>query len=118
MNKLAYIATILYLPLTIVYAQFYHGDNPLIWNKYFFALDKIYIAMLLLTLIDKEILIKRRLIYFAGLGLVILFIGYILIDWREVYNYDKLITTIYCSIGILFYIFVLIRKRNDSPNKR
>lgn len=118
MGRLAYIAVLLYLPLTVVYAQFCPQENvPMLWNKYFFSLDKLLIAALLITLIRKEVLRRRRLVYGACLGLILLFLLYLLLDWGEAYNYDKVIVTIYCSLGILLYGVVLIRYRYDDTNQ-
>lgn len=119
MNKVAYIAVLLYLPLTVVYAQFCPQENvPLLWNKYFFLLDKLLIVALLITLIRKEVLRRRRLVYWATLGLILLFLSYLLLDWREVYNYNKVMVTLYCSLGILGYVIALIRYRHDDTNQR
>lgn len=118
MSKIGYIATILYLPLVVIYIQFYSDKFLVFWDKYYFALDKAFIAMLLLSLISKEVVKTRKIIYWAGIGFATLFISYLFVDFNEEYNFDKLTITIYCSIAILIYSIALIKLKYDSPNER
>jgi peptidoglycan/LPS O-acetylase OafA/YrhL len=118
MRNLGYIATLLYLPLVVIYTQFYSDNFEVFWNKYYFILDKAFIAMLLLSLISKEVIKPRKVIYYAGIGFAALFSLYLFVDIKEEYNFDKIAVTIYCSIAILTYLIALIKVKYDRTNQR
>lgn len=113
MSRIAYIAALLYLPLSVVYLYF-ASDDSLFWNKYYFSLDKLFIASLLVTLYSREVMRFIRYIYLSALGYSALFVAYIFIDFYERYNLNRVVITIYCLLAIIIYSSCLILYKNDS----
>ncbi len=100
MRSAAYIATLIYLPLIVVYMLFGNPDYP-IWDKFYFIIEKGLLCALLYSLASKEIINNRRIIYFIVFILQVFFILYILVDWSEAFVMDNVALWIASSLVVL-----------------
>ena len=112
MSKTLYIVGLLYFPLIIAFMIFANGS--LIWDKFYFVLEKSLLCTALFFCFERELIQTRKRILLSLLVLNIIFLGYIVIDWEEVYNMNIYAVAIASSIYIICLLLNLIyhdRKR-------
>jgi hypothetical protein len=105
MGKLAYIATVVYIPLLIAFMML-TSDSRLLDYVWFFA-DKLFLGILLIANAKTQ-LIKRRakLLYAAG-GCTLIYLAYLISDYNMAYRLNIWIAGTISLVYILGILYAL-----------
>lgn len=110
MNKLAYIATMIYVPLLIFYMS--ASDGSLIFHKLYFFNEKLYMLLLLVSIGLNDYKRSRRILFFSVSLINLAVILYILLDWDEALVYNFWVVFSLCLFSLLTLTIPFIYDRN------